>query len=178
MWKSNFDPQYAVDGWAKNDCRLSPSVFSATAEWNYNTPLRSHYARRQALVEIDVLMSLGLGLSLKQLQTMYRAQFYVMRSYEQDTWYDRQGSIVFTNSKGLVGVGLKRKQAKGDATPGWEDVKDMKSGTVERTVADNTLPGGPHERTIVYEAPFDHCDREQDYEVAWKHFCERFGDKA
>ena len=56
----------------------------------------------------------------------------------------------------------------------WNDIKDMQSGAVERTVTDDTLPGGPRERTIVYEAPFDRCDREQDYETVWAEFERRF----
>ena len=51
----------------------------------------------------------------------------------------------------------------------------MKSGTVERKIIDDTLPGGPRERTIVYQAPFDRCDRERDYETAWAEFSRRFG---
>ena len=35
-----------------------------------------------------------------------------MQGYERDTWYDINGRIVFTNSKGLVGVGLPRKGGK------------------------------------------------------------------
>jgi hypothetical protein len=114
-------------------------------------------------------------LSLQQLQLIYRSQFYVMRSYEDDTWYDRRGRIVFTNSKGLPGVGLPRTAKKGEPTPGWNDVKDLRSGTVSRTILDDTQPGGPRKRTIVYEAPFDRCDRERDYEIAWAHFTQRFG---
>jgi len=52
----------------------------------------------------------------------------------------------------------------------WIEIKDMKTGTVERTITDDTLPGGPRERTIVYQAPFDRCDREKDYEIAWVEF--------
>ena len=56
-----------------------------------------------------------------------------------------------------------------------EEGKDMTSGTVEQTVEDDTQPGGPVERTIVYEAPFTKCDREEDYARAWAAFAERNG---
>ena len=49
----------------------------------------------------------------------------------------------------------------------------MQSGTVERTITDDTQPGGPVERTITYEAPFNRCDREEDYRVAWAEFEKR-----
>ena len=103
-----------------------------------------------------------------------------MRQYEADTCYDANGRIVFTTSKGLPGVGLPRKAIRGDAVYGlhiagsdktnvsldWEDVRTMTRGLVTRRVLDDTLPGGPVERTIEYHAPFDRCDREQDYEIA------------
>jgi hypothetical protein len=31
------------------------------------------------------------------------------------------------------------------------------------------------QKTIVYEAPFDSCDREQDYATAWQAFEQRLG---
>ncbi len=176
LWQDAFDPAFCLDSWAKSDPRLPASTFTTLQPaWSWQTPLRTDYARRQALVEIDVLVAMGLGLTLEQLQTMYRAQFYVMRGYEADTWYDRNGRIVFTNSKGLVGVGLARKGVRGDVTPGWEDVRGMSEGVVERVVLDDTLPGGPVERRILYEAPFDRCDREVDYAVVWAAFEGRFG---
>jgi hypothetical protein len=46
---------------------------------------------------------------------------------------------------------------------------------VEQTVTDDTLPGGPRQRTIVYQAPFDRCDREHDYATAWAAFAVRLG---
>jgi hypothetical protein len=51
----------------------------------------------------------------------------------------------------------------------------MESGTVEQTIEDDTQPGGPTERTIVYEAPFTKCDREEDYKRAWEAFENRNG---
>ena len=38
------------------------------------------------------------------------------RKYEADTWYDTNGRIVFTASKGLPRVGLPRKAVKGDTS--------------------------------------------------------------
>jgi len=65
---------------------------------------------------------------------------------------------------------------------GWEDVQpkngkqQMPDGTViERTVRDDTLPGGPVDRTIHYIAPFSLADRESDYRIAWAHFEHRKG---
>jgi hypothetical protein len=134
--------------------------------------LRSDYARRQALVEIDVLVARALGLSLEELITIYRVQFPVMQQYERDTWYDQNGRIVFTASKGLSGVGFPSngKGRGANKAIGWEDIAAMKTGSVSRTIVDYTLPGGPVERTITYEAPFDRCDRVVDYRMVWRYF--------
>lgn len=55
-------------------------------------------------------------------------------------------------------------------------MKNAPAGYVfARTISDDTMPGGPIERTIEYVAPFDRCDREQDYETAWAFFEEKYG---
>ena len=122
-------------------------------------------------MEIDVLTAKALGLTLDELITIYRIQFPVLQQYERETFYDRNGRIVFTVNKGLTGVGFPRKADKKKGIPaGWEDIKDMKTGTVERTILDDTLPGGPVERVITYRAPFDRCDRIRDYRTVWEYF--------
>lgn len=174
LWQECWQQEFQTESWAKTDPRLPNSFFkNLTPTWNRNCALRTDYARRQALVEIDVLAAMTLGLTLEELQTIYRVQFPVMRQYEAETWYDQQGRIVFTCSKGLPGVGFPRKASKTEPI-GWEDIKDMQSGTIERTILDDTLPGGPVERTITYHAPFDRCEREKDYETVWANFAERF----
>ena len=90
---------------------------------------------------------------------VWLAWFSNLRKYESDTWYDQKGRIIFTSSKGLPGVGFSRAE--------WNEIKDMKEGAITRTITDDTLPSGPRERTITYHAPFDRCDREEDYRTCW-----------
>lgn len=171
LWRKCFDPLRSDSYWSKSDPRLSNTRFSTlTSEWTWDTPLRTDYERRQALVEIDVLTAMALGMTLDQLKTIYRIQFPVLQGYEADTWYDANGRITFTNNRSLVGVGFDRKEFE-------LNMKDAPAGKkFYRTIMDDTMPGGPVERTIEYVAPFDRCDREQDYETAWKFFEEKYGD--
>ncbi|MBI3302348.1 MAG: hypothetical protein HYZ72_09790 [Deltaproteobacteria bacterium] len=170
LWEACWNEVFKKDCWAKEDPRLDPDKFMClTSQWQRSCVLRTDYERRQALVEIDVLTAMALDLTLDELKTIYRVQFPVLRQNEQDTWYDRNGRIVFTVSKGLPSVGFSR--------PEWEQIKDMQSGAVERKIVDDTRPGGPRERTIVYAAPFDRCDRELDYEIVWVEFERRLGGK-
>lgn len=168
FWQECWQDAFSSDSWSKQDPRLRPSRFTTlTPTWTWDTPLRTDYERRQALVEIDVLTAMALGMTLDQLKTIYRIQFPVLQQYEADTWYDANGRIVFTNNRGLTGVGFDRKE--------WENgIKGAPTGKkFYRTITDDTQPGGPVQRTIEYVAPFDKCDREKDYETAWAFFSQR-----
>ena len=172
LWSDCWNPTFQQDTWSNpNDPRLAPHFFrTLTPHWQRHNALRTDYARRQALLEIDVLAALALNLTLEELITLYRVQFPVMQQYERETYYDQTGRIIFTTSKGLVGVGLPRKGNTKQQIIGWEDVKDMTEGTVEATITDDTQPGGTIQRIITYHAPFDKCDRVTDYRTAWTFF--------
>ena len=187
LWSEVFTPDFTQQRWSQPDNPRLPQDFFArlTPAWQRHCALRTDYARRMALVEIDVLVAQALGLTLDELLLVYRVQFPVMQQYERDTWYDLHGRIIFTNSKGLVGVGLPRKG--GTAQPkarltlpdgtvregqfGWEDVQDLPDGAVvQQWVQDDTLPTGPYLKERRWVAPFARASREEDYRIAWAFF--------
>jgi hypothetical protein len=164
LWRDCFAPGFVQDAWTKSDRRLCNSHFcDLTAEWRWSTPLRTDYSRRQALIEIDVLVARSLGMTLTELCTIYRIQFPVLQQYERNSYYDRNGRIIY----------LDGDSAYGYRTPDWKEIAGMTDGAVTRRVVDDTLPGGPRERIITYVAPFDRCDREADYATAWAEFDRR-----
>lgn len=163
LWEESFEEAFIQDCWSITDTRLNP-FNSLTADWSWNTPLRNYFERRMALVEIDVITAMALGLSLDELVLMYNIQFPVLQQNEEDTWYDTKGNIVFTCSKGLVGVGLDRSD--------WEKIRDMQEGEIyTHTITKSELYQG---QRVVYHAPFAKCDRVEDYKRAWVHFEKRF----
>jgi len=192
LWEETFSPKFISDSWSNPiDPRLPKNFFQTLSKvWGYASALRSDYSRRMALLEIDVLVAQNLGLSLVELILIYRVQFPVMQDYERDTWYDISGRIVFTNNKGLAGVGLPRKRMRNDPeikltlsngtareVEGWDEIHKLQDdgklpeGSVVSTwVMDDTQPGGPTRRERKYVAPFAVANREEDYRIAWEFF--------
>ena len=177
LWQEMWDGAYKNETWSLRDKRLKP--FSELHEtWSWDIPLRNYFERRQALVEIDVISAMALGLSLQDLEMIYTIQFPVLQQNENDTWYDAEGKIVFTCSKGLTGVGLDRKRNAKTGMLGWEDIRGEQ-------IDENTYRGNAptHTHTIdpskselyggqqqTFVAPYTRCDRIADYRRAWAHF--------
>ena len=174
LWEECWREEYAKEHWSITDKRLKP-FDTLKSTWEWTTPLRNYFERRQALVEIDVIAAMALGLSLEDLEMIYNIQFPVLQQNENDTWYDAEGKIVFTCSKGLTGVGLDRPawnamrgeeitNEKGVVT-GYKGAESTYLHTIDP--AKSELYGGQQQTFI---APYTKCDRIEDYRTAWAHF--------
>lgn len=128
--------------------------------------INNDYERRQLLVEIDVLVAMGLGITLDDLKTIYKLQFPVMNQYEANTWYDKKGKTAFTSNRGQSGVGFEKRE--------WEQIKSAGGGIYTLSLDNNSMERNGVQKIIEYVAPFDRCDREKDYEEVWHNFEERF----
>ncbi len=181
LWQEMWDAAYKQDTWSLDDNRLKP-FDQLHEDWAWDIPLRNYFERRQALVEIDVIAAMALGLTLEDLEMIYTIQFPVLQQNEADTWYDQKGNIVFTCSKGLTGVGLDRKRNTKTGMLGWEDIRGEQidentyagtSPTHTHTIdpAKSELYGG---QQVTYYAPYTKCNRIEDYRRAWAHFEEMF----
>ena len=173
MWNLSFQN----DKWHITEHRLSPFE-NATKKWSTNVYLRNYYERRYALVEIDVIVAMALGMTLMDLESAYAVQFYVLQQNENDTWYDQTGNIVYTSSSGLKGVGLDStiwKKIRGERSEDGMTYSGT-SDTYEHTIdpAKSELYGG---QKVTYYAPYNRCDRIEDYRRAWAHFEKVFNEE-
>ncbi|MFY1654008.1 class I SAM-dependent DNA methyltransferase [Solwaraspora sp. WMMB762] len=148
LWRECYTPEFLDDQWAGGFAHARRRPLGAVGpEWDADTPLRIAADRRQALVEIDALVALMLGLTADELCTIYRTQFAVLYGYDRNVYYyDVNGRLV-PNS--VLSVWRK----KGDRI------------TEEERTATNQAGN-----TYTYELPFVTLDREADMRQAYAHF--------
>lgn len=93
IWEELFDGEWKKDSFTRNDARLS-GLGEVTKTWTPEIPLRRDFDRRQALIEIDALAGLLLGISADELGAIYRTTFAVLRKNEHAMYFDANGRQV------------------------------------------------------------------------------------
>ncbi|MEU1982519.1 hypothetical protein [Nocardia sp. NPDC019395] len=151
LWQDLYCPEWRVEQWAI-DWPMLPSLGVVEPRWSYNTPLRSEYARRAALVEIDALVSLWLGMTDEQLIAIYDARYPVLSDYEAQVWFDAGGRKI---------AGNYNAYGHGQTKAHFQQLMDHLD-----TEINGPVPEG-------YSAPFYKADREAEYRQAHAHFAER-----
>jgi hypothetical protein len=148
LWKTNFPAVHFEDRWAGGiDYVGRPALEGVSQDWSYGSPLRRASDRRQALVEIDAIVALMLGITADELCTIYRTQFAVLYGYDHSSYYyDVNGRLV-------PNVVLTIWRKNGDRT------------SVEDRTATNASGN-----TYTYELPFVTLNREADMRHAYAHF--------
>jgi hypothetical protein len=93
LWEELHQQRFASDSWTPSFADW-PNLGVADPSWRMDTPLRSDYERRAALVEIDALAALMLGLTADHLGLIFRAQCPVLRKYEYNMYFDKNGRVI------------------------------------------------------------------------------------
>ncbi|KMO84162.1 restriction endonuclease subunit M [Mycolicibacterium chubuense] len=143
LWQELYDNAWQQDSWVPHigvDYADRVALGEAGPKWEWATPLRRAADRRQALVEVDAIVAIMLGITAEELLTIYRTQFPVLQKYERDALYD----------------------ANGRQLPGKLASEYRKKGAL--TSEDLMVDG------VTYVEPFVGVDRERDMELAHKHF--------
>jgi len=115
LWEELFIPSWTGDRWTGTQLIGKP-IENVQRSWSMLTPLRSDYERRSALVEIDALVSVMIGLSADQLCSMYRSQFAVLRKYEWGTFFASDGHKI---SEAKSNVGIRQAEDEGAFVKAW-----------------------------------------------------------
>ncbi|MFJ9479693.1 Eco57I restriction-modification methylase domain-containing protein [Streptomyces mirabilis] len=155
IWAKLYHHAWPSDWWAATSIwpsDLPPLVDGVSATWNRDTPLRAESARRSALVEIDALVAVWLGISADELVAMYRARFPVLQQYEENMWFDATGRRI-----------AKAHQQHGYGQPkeAWKQLSSHENFPLEAKVPDG------------YEGPLYRADRVKEMRAAHAEFTRR-----
>ncbi|MFE6449314.1 Eco57I restriction-modification methylase domain-containing protein [Nocardiopsis dassonvillei] len=150
LWEELCGEVWQKESWAFEWPHLKP-LGEVSPGWQYSSPLRTEHERRAALVELDALVSVWLGVDADQLVAIYRSRYPVLAEREAKIWLDFNGRRIAENS-----YAFGHGQTK-------EDFLQLQKYLETGDPAD--IPEG-------YSAPFYKADREREYREAHAHFTE------
>lgn len=94
LWNDLYEAGWQQDSWVPHigvDYADRALLGDVSPKWSWATPLRRAAERRQALVELDAIVAITLGITADELLTIYRTQFPVLQKYEREALYDANG---------------------------------------------------------------------------------------
>ncbi|MEK8145150.1 hypothetical protein NKH18_38405 [Streptomyces sp. M10(2022)] len=92
LWTELYDMTWpGYEDWVVEWPTLAPLAGDLKPTWEYATPLRTEYERRAALVEIDALVAVWLGMSADELVAIHKARYAILADRESEMWFDANG---------------------------------------------------------------------------------------
>ncbi|MGV9389070.1 hypothetical protein ACWDQL_08035 [Streptomyces olivaceus] len=155
LWSDLYDPSWPDhEHWVRDWPGLQ-RLDDVTPDWRPETPLRSERARRSALVEMDALVAVWLGMDSDALIAAYRGRFPVLQKYEAVTWFDADGWKLAGNARTIGQRQTKETWAQFEAYRAAPDSAPIPDG---------------------YTVPFHKADREVEMREAHAVFQKRLDD--
>ncbi|CCH19432.1 hypothetical protein [Micromonospora lupini] len=158
LWQEVYDDRWRdAEDWAVPWLALpeAQKLNNVDRPWTGKVPLRTERARRSALVELDALVAVWLGIGDEELLSMYRARFPVLNEYESAMWFDRGGRRI---TRDYYSRGVDQPNEAFEQLIGYLDDPEQ------------------HPVPVGYEVPFYKADRENEYRQAHAVFSKRLQD--
>ncbi|CAL9371379.1 class I SAM-dependent DNA methyltransferase [Streptomyces sp. enrichment culture] len=154
LWEELFDPTWpGYEAWAFPTWpNIQPLAGGLKRTWENETPLRTELERRAALVELDALVSVWLGITADQLVAIYKSRYAVLADREAAMYFDATGRRIAADPY-AYGSGQTK-----------QDYNDL------MVHLRNPLAIPP---PTGYVAPFYRADRETELRAAHAHFQDR-----
>ncbi|MEV2195368.1 class I SAM-dependent DNA methyltransferase [Streptomyces phaeochromogenes] len=151
LWAELFNPQWAgYEDWANPHWPfLRPLAAELKPSWEYSTPLRTEHERRAAVVELDSLVAVWIGITADQLSAIFKSRYPQLYDYESATWFDANG----------------RKLAASPFTYGHGQTKQDYLDLLDHLEDPEHTPP-----PAGFQAPFYKADREAEMRAAHAHF--------
>ncbi|MFE4633166.1 class I SAM-dependent DNA methyltransferase [Streptomyces sp. NPDC056773] len=153
LWGELFHPTWpGYEDWAHTWPQASPISAHLTSVWNPDTPFRSEYERRAALVELDAIVAVWLGITADQLAAIYKSRYAVLADREAEMYFDASG----------------RRVARDPYAYGHGQARETYQALLDHLDAPAASPAPEG-----YTAPFYKADRETEMRAAHAHFSAR-----